>query len=195
MTVTQRSVCVLALSLLIRPVRRASIRRPSSTVPAAGALGTQAARRAACRSDRRRRATTREAGRYAVSDRVRRTARTIATFRHGTNLTNPNQIEVDQLRVVPPGANTAALTPGVSTRADRSGGGAVQSAPLGGTPPTAGVAAPPIYGSGANNASRRRRPTRAQRATERWRVRQRGVLMAGAWTDARHIRRFDQQGH
>jgi lipoprotein NlpD len=73
------------------------------------------------------------------------------------NLTNPNQIEVDQLlRVVPPGANTAALTPGVST-APIGGSASVQSAPLGSTAPatgaTAGVAAPPLYGSAANNAS------------------------------------------
>ncbi len=63
------------------------------------------------------------------------------------NMTNPNQIEVDQLlRVAPPGANLAAATPGVST-APIVGGG-VQAQPLsvryganGGTPP------PPNYGS------------------------------------------------
>src|SRR5471032_1822253 len=45
------------------------------------------------------------------------------------NMTNPNQIEVDQLlRVAPPGANLAAATPGVST-APIVGGG-VQAQPL-----------------------------------------------------------------
>jgi lipoprotein NlpD len=45
------------------------------------------------------------------------------------NMTNPNQIEVDQLlRVAPPGANLAAATPGVSTAPVM--GGAVQSQPL-----------------------------------------------------------------
>jgi lipoprotein NlpD len=45
------------------------------------------------------------------------------------NLTNPNQIEVDQLlRVVPPGSNPLATVPGVST-APVAGNG-VQSAPL-----------------------------------------------------------------
>ncbi len=69
------------------------------------------------------------------------------------NLTNPNQIEVDQLlRVAPPGANAAAMTPGVAT-APVTNGGAVQGAPL--APSTASAAAapatngavPPTYGS------------------------------------------------
>ncbi|MCG5073802.1 peptidoglycan DD-metalloendopeptidase family protein [Paraburkholderia tagetis] len=53
------------------------------------------------------------------------------------NLTNPNQIEVDQLlRVVPPGAsNATAGTPGV--------------VPAPGAAPGAQAAMPPIYGSGA----------------------------------------------
>lgn len=78
------------------------------------------------------------------------------------NLTNPNQIEVDQLlRVVPPGANPAGVTPGVAT-APIIGGAAVQSAPLGSSaatpgagnaPAAAGVAAPPLYGTTANNAA------------------------------------------
>ncbi|PMS17929.1 peptidase [Trinickia dabaoshanensis] len=70
------------------------------------------------------------------------------------NLSNPNQIEVDQLlRVAPPGANVAAVTPGVAT-APVTTGGAVQGAPL--TPsssasasgPASANAAPPIYGTG-----------------------------------------------
>lgn len=70
------------------------------------------------------------------------------------NLTNPNQIEVDQLlRVAPPGANAAAMTPGVAT-APVTNGGAVQGAPLGsssvGAPPapTTNAAVPPMYASG-----------------------------------------------
>ncbi|SDC35251.1 peptidoglycan DD-metalloendopeptidase family protein [Paraburkholderia lycopersici] len=61
------------------------------------------------------------------------------------NLTNPNQIEVDQLlRVVPPGAgNASAYTPGVVT-APVPGVGA----PAAGSP-----AQPPIYGPGAPAAA------------------------------------------
>jgi lipoprotein NlpD len=56
--------------------------------------------------------------------------RDIATW---NNLTNPNQIEVDQLlRVVPPGANVAAMVPGVATAP--IGGGAVATRPLTGAP-------------------------------------------------------------
>jgi len=64
------------------------------------------------------------------------------------NLTNPNQIEVDQLlRVVPPGAsNAAAYTPGVVT-APVPGMGAAPVAPA------AGSSTPPIYGSGSNATS------------------------------------------
>ncbi|MGV2291509.1 peptidoglycan DD-metalloendopeptidase family protein [Trinickia sp. YCB016] len=73
--------------------------------------------------------------------------RDIATW---NNLANPNQIEVDQLlRVAPPGANVAAVTPGVATAP--IGGGAVQSAPLANNAPAgaSGVnpAQPPVYGS------------------------------------------------
>ncbi|WP_338862944.1 peptidoglycan DD-metalloendopeptidase family protein [Mycetohabitans rhizoxinica] len=72
------------------------------------------------------------------------------------NLTNPNQIEVDQLlRVVPPGANVAASPPGVA--AAPLGGAAVQSRPLGGpaepgAATTPSTAAPP-YGSAPAIAS------------------------------------------
>jgi lipoprotein NlpD len=71
--------------------------------------------------------------------------RDIATW---NNLTNPNQIEVDQLlRVVPPGAtNAAAYTPGVVT-APVPGVAPAPGAPAAGVP-----AQPPIYGSGANAA-------------------------------------------
>jgi lipoprotein NlpD len=82
--------------------------------------------------------------------------RDIATW---NNLANPNQIEVDQLlRVAPPGANTAAMTPGVAT-APVTNGGAVQGAPL--SPPSpsapataaANAATPPIYGSSAGSTA------------------------------------------
>ncbi|TAM03680.1 MAG: LysM peptidoglycan-binding domain-containing protein [Paraburkholderia sp.] len=54
------------------------------------------------------------------------------------NLTNPNQIEVDQLlRVVPPGAGATAMTPGVVTAPVPAG--SVQNVP-------------PVYGAGANAA-------------------------------------------
>ncbi|HXZ07836.1 MAG TPA: peptidoglycan DD-metalloendopeptidase family protein [Paraburkholderia sp.] len=84
--------------------------------------------------------------------------RDIATW---NNLTNPNQIEVDQLlRVAPPGANVAAITPGVAT-SPVGGAGGVQSAPLGVTAPAPGVtgatagvaAAPPLLGSAANGVA------------------------------------------
>jgi lipoprotein NlpD len=69
--------------------------------------------------------------------------RDIATW---NNLTNPNQIEVDQLlRVAPPGANVAASTPGVITAPVP--GGNVTNVP----PP--GAAVPPIVGSGAGAAA------------------------------------------
>jgi lipoprotein NlpD len=67
------------------------------------------------------------------------------------NVTNPNQIEVDQLlRVVPPGQDAAGVTPGVATAPVV--GGPVQSAPLSGAPAAPGAsasAAPPIYASAA----------------------------------------------
>ncbi|PQV50877.1 peptidoglycan DD-metalloendopeptidase family protein [Paraburkholderia sp. BL21I4N1] len=156
MTVTQRSVCVLALSLLMSACATRLDQAPVIDRSGSGALGTQAAQPPVPLGPP-------PPGYYRVKpgDTLYRIAlengqnyRDISTW---NNLTNPNQIEVDQLlRVVPPGANTAALTPGVST-APIGNGGAVQSAPLGSTPPAvgaaAGVATPPIYGSGANNAS------------------------------------------
>ncbi|REE18773.1 MULTISPECIES: peptidoglycan DD-metalloendopeptidase family protein [unclassified Paraburkholderia] len=159
MTVTQRSVCVLALSLLMTACASRLDQAPVVDRSGGGVLGTQAAQPAVPLGPP-------PPGYYRVKpgDTLYRIAlengqnyRDISAW---NNLTNPNQIEVDQLlRVVPPGANTAALTPGVST-APIGSGGAVQSAPLGSTPPAAGgtagaagVAAPPIYGSTTNNAS------------------------------------------
>jgi lipoprotein NlpD len=69
--------------------------------------------------------------------------RDIATW---NNLTNPNQIEVDQLlRVAPPGANVAASTPGVIT-APVPGGNVTNV-------PPSGAAVPPIVGAGAGAAA------------------------------------------
>ncbi|MFM0625439.1 peptidoglycan DD-metalloendopeptidase family protein [Paraburkholderia xenovorans] len=159
MTVTQRSVCVLALSLLMTACASRLDQAPVVDRSGGGVLTTQGAQPAVPLGPP-------PPGYYRVKpgDTLYRIAlengqnyRDISAW---NNLTNPNQIEVDQLlRVVPPGANTAALTPGVST-APIGSGGAVQSAPLGSTPSAAGgtagaagVAAPPIYGSATNNAS------------------------------------------
>ncbi|MGF6771345.1 lipoprotein NlpD [Paraburkholderia sp. GAS199] len=155
MTVTQRSVCVLALSLLMTACASRLDQAPVVDRSGGTVLGTQAAQQPAVPLG------PPPPGYYRVKpgDTLYRIAlengqnyRDISAW---NNLTNPNQIEVDQLlRVVPPGANTAALTPGVAT-APIGSGGAVQSAPLGstnGTPAAAGVAAPPLYSSAANNA-------------------------------------------
>jgi lipoprotein NlpD len=155
MTVTQRSVCVLALSLLMTACASRLDQAPVVDRSGGGALSTQAAQAAPLGPP--------PPGYYRVKpgDTLYRIAlengqnyRDISAW---NNLTNPNQIEVDQLlRVVPPGANTAALTPGVST-APIGNGGAVQSAPLASAPSStgaaAGVAMPPMIGSTGNNAS------------------------------------------
>jgi len=156
MTVTQRSACVLALSLLVTACASRLDQAPVVDRSGGGTLSTQGAQPAVPLGPP-------PPGYYRVKpgDTLYRIAlengqnyRDISAW---NNLTNPNQIEVDQLlRVVPPGANAAALTPGVST-APVGSGAAVQSAPLGSTPSAtgaaAGVAMPPIYGSSANNAS------------------------------------------
>lgn len=157
MTVTQRSVCVLALSLLMTACASRLDQAPVVDRSGGGTLSTQAAQQPAVPLG------PPPPGYYRVKpgDTLYRIAlengqnyRDISAW---NNLTNPNQIEVDQLlRVVPPGANTAALTPGVATAP--IGGGAVQSAPLNSAAPSTGAAAgvaaaPPIYGSGSNAAS------------------------------------------
>jgi lipoprotein NlpD len=153
LTVAQRSVCVVALSVLTACATRLD---NAPVVDRSGNLSTQAAQ------------TPPPAvplgppppGYYRVKpgDTLYRIAlengqnyRDIAAW---NNLTNPNQIEVDQLlRVAPPGANVAALTPGVATSPIIGGG--VQSAPLSSSPaPVTGVApgaaaVPPVYGSGS----------------------------------------------
>ncbi|MEA3121385.1 MAG: lipoprotein NlpD, partial [Paraburkholderia sp.] len=77
------------------------------------------------------------------------------------NLANPNQIEVDQLlRVMPPGQNAAAVTPGVATAPVV--GGPVQTEPLSNSPastsgPTSAsgshAAMPPMYGSAVGSTA------------------------------------------
>jgi lipoprotein NlpD len=119
----ERGVCVLALSLLAACATRME---NAPIVDQSGAvIGTQGAQPAGPPPP----------GYYRVKpgDTLYRIAlengqnyRDIASW---NNMTNPNQIEVDQLlRVAPPGTNPAALTPGVSTAP--IAGGAVQSQPL-----------------------------------------------------------------
>jgi len=157
LSVTQRSVCVLALSLLMTACASRLDQAPVVDRSGGSVLSTQAAQQPAVPLG------PPPPGYYRVKpgDTLYRIAlengqnyRDISAW---NNLTNPNQIEVDQLlRVVPPGANTAALTPGVAT-APIGSNGAVQSAPLNGSAPSAGaaagVAAPPIYGSSTSNAA------------------------------------------
>ncbi len=153
LTVAQRSVCVVALSLLTACATRLD---NAPVVDKSGDLGTQAAQQPAAPVP----LGPPPPGYYRVKpgDTLYRIAlengqnyRDIATW---NNLSNPNQIEVDQLlRVAPPGANVAALTPGVAT--SPIAGGGVQTAPLGSSPApgpggAAGVASvPPVYGAGS----------------------------------------------
>jgi lipoprotein NlpD len=159
LTVAQRSVCVVALSLLAACATRLD---NAPVVDRSGDLGTQSAQAAAAPVP----LGPPPPGYYRVKpgDTLYRIAlengqnyRDIATW---NNLSNPNQIEVDQLlRVAPPGANLAAITPGVATSPVVGGG--VQTAPLGGTPApapgpggTAGLASvPPVYGAGSTATS------------------------------------------
>src|ERR1700728_2207401 len=159
LTVAQRSVCVVALSLLTACATRLD---NAPVVDRSGDLGTQSAQAAAAPVP----LGPPPPGYYRVKpgDTLYRIAlengqnyRDIATW---NNLSNPNQIEVDQLlRVAPPGANLAAITPGVATSPVVGGG--VQTAPLGGTPApapgpggTAGLASvPPVYGAGSTATS------------------------------------------
>jgi lipoprotein NlpD len=161
LTVAQRSVCVVALSLLTACATRLD---NAPVVDKSGDLGTLSAQQPPAPPVP---LGPPPPGYYRVKpgDTLYRIAlengqnyRDIATW---NNLTNPNQIEVDQLlRVAPPGANVAALTPGVATSPVIGGG--VQSAPLGGAPgnsapppgaaPSGLASAPPVYGAGPNAA-------------------------------------------
>ncbi|MFT4066851.1 peptidoglycan DD-metalloendopeptidase family protein [Paraburkholderia sp.] len=156
MTVTQRSVCVLALSLLMTACASRLDQAPVVDLSGGGTLATAPG------------AASQPAvplgppppGYYRVKpgDTLYRIAlengqnyRDISAW---NNLTNPNQIEVDQLlRVVPPGANGAAMTPGVAT-APIGSSGTVQSAPLNNNAPaTVGAAMPPLYGAAPNGTA------------------------------------------
>ncbi|CAH2771159.1 MAG: Murein hydrolase activator NlpD [uncultured Caballeronia sp.] len=122
----QRGVCVVALCALAACATRMD---QAPVVDRTGsAIGTQAAQDGAVLPP----------GYYRVKqgDTLYRIAlengqnyRDIASW---NNMTNPNQIEVDQLlRLAPPGVNLAAATPGVSTVPIVGGG--VQAQPLNNT--------------------------------------------------------------
>jgi len=140
LTVVQRSASVIALCLLTACATRFD---QAPVVDRTAPLGTAAAQPAVPLGPP-------PPGYYRVKpgDNLYRIAlengqnyRDIATW---NNLANANQIEVDQLlRVVPPGANVAASTPGVVTAPIP--GGNVQNIPP-------GAAMPPVYSSGATGA-------------------------------------------
>ncbi len=129
LTVVQRGVCAVMLSVLAACATRMD---QAPVVDRSGsAVGTQAAQDGSALPP-----GPPPPGYYRVKphDTLYRIAlengqnyRDIAAW---NNITDPNQIEVDQLlRVAPPGANLAAATPGVSTAPVIIGGG-VQSQPL-----------------------------------------------------------------
>jgi lipoprotein NlpD len=163
LTAVQRVVCVLALTTLAGCATRLDqapvVDRSSALSTSAGPFTAQGASQGAAPLG------PPPPGYYRVKpgDTLYRIAlengqnyRDIAAW---NNLANPNQIEVDQLlRVAPPGANTAAMTPGVATAPVT--GGAVQGAPLGSSAAagTSGTAAPnaqlpPVYGSGPGSTA------------------------------------------
>src|SRR6201985_2545177 len=133
MTVTQRSVCVLALSLLMSACASRLDQAPVVDRSGSGALGTQDAQQPAVPLG------PPPPGYYRVKpgDTLYRIAlangqnyRDIATW---NNLTTPNQIEVAHLlRAAPPATPPTVATPGVATAP--IAGGAVQSAPIAGAP-------------------------------------------------------------
>jgi lipoprotein NlpD len=147
LTAVQRMVCVAALSVLAACATRMD--NAPVVDRTGGAIGTQAAQDGAVLPP-----GPPPPGYYRVKpgDTLYRIAlengqnyRDIASW---NNMTNPNQIEVDQLlRVAPPGANLAAATPGVST-APIVGGG-VQAQPLTNTYGANSTMLPqaPAYGS------------------------------------------------
>jgi lipoprotein NlpD len=158
LTVAQRGVCVVALVMLTACATRLD---NAPVVDKSGNFGTQTSQAIPGQAQPAVPLGPPPPGYYRVKlgDTLYRIAlengqnyRDIASW---NNLTNPNQIEVDQLlRVAPPGANVAAMTPGVSTSPIVGGG--VQSAPLAnpGAPATGNSgfvpAAPPAYGSASS---------------------------------------------
>jgi lipoprotein NlpD len=162
-TLARRGTCVIALSLLAACATRLD---QAPVVDRTTTLGTTAAQPPAPLGPP-------PPGYYRVKpgDTLYRIAlengqnyRDIAAW---NNLANPNAIEVDQLlRVVPPGANPGAYTPGVTTApvpgigapvvqgAPAAQGAPGAPAPGASAPATSGVAAmPPIYGPSGNGAT------------------------------------------
>jgi lipoprotein NlpD len=152
LSVAQRSVCVAMLSVLAACATRLD---QAPVVDRSGTLGTVSQTGAAPAAQPPVPLGPPPPGYYRVKpgDTLYRIAlengqnyRDIASW---NNLTNPNQIEVDQLlRVAPPGANGAPMVAGVATAPIV--GGAVQGAPLNGAPatPSAGAAnQPPLVGN------------------------------------------------
>src|SRR6202000_1313181 len=135
LTVAQRGVCVLALSLLAACATRLD---NAPVVVRSGARGSTEAAQQAAQPPAPLGPPPPGYYRVKPGDTLYRIAlengqnyRDISAW---NNLTNPNKIEVDQLlRVAPPGANPAALTPGVAT-APIGPTGTVQSAPLANAP-------------------------------------------------------------
>lgn len=147
-TVARRGACVIALSLLAACATRLD---QAPIVDRSSTLGTTAAQPAAPLGPP-------PPGYYRVKpgDTLYRIAlengqnyRDIAAW---NNLANPNAIEVDQLlRVVPPGANPGAYTPGVTTApVPGIGASPAPASPAPGMPPASAGAPsnmPPIYGA------------------------------------------------
>src|SRR6201991_2770453 len=157
LTVAQRGVCVLQLSLLAACATRLD------NEPAADRSGARDTGPAQQAAQPPAPLGPPPPGYYRVKpgDTLYRIAlengqnyRDIATW---NNLTNPNQIEVAQLlRVAPPGTTPTVATPGVATAP--IAGGAVQSAPIAGAPTggpssapgAASATKPPLYGATSN---------------------------------------------
>ena len=150
-TLAQRGACVIALSLLAACATRLD---QAPVVDRTSTLGASATQPAVPLGPP-------PPGYYRVKpgDTLYRIAlengqnyRDIAAW---NNLANPNAIEVDQLlRVVPPGANPGAYTPGVTTAPVP--GIAAPATPAPGTvgAPASGLAAvPPIYGASGPGAT------------------------------------------
>lgn len=147
----QRVICAVALSSLAACATRFD---QAPVVDRSDALGTQSSTQAAAQPAVPLGPPPPGYYRVKPGDTLYRIAlengqnyRDIAAW---NNLTNPNQIEVDQLlRVVAPGTNAAAASPGV-TSAPITNSGVVQAAPLapGATrAPAANAAMPPTVGS------------------------------------------------
>jgi lipoprotein NlpD len=150
LSVAQRSVCVAMLSVLAACATRLD---QAPVVDRSGTLGTVSQTGATPAAQPPVPLGPPPPGYYRVKpgDTLYRIAlengqnyRDIASW---NNLTNPNQIEVDQLlRVAPPGANGAPLVAGVpGAVAAPAAGAAMQGAPA--TPGAGATNQPPLYGA------------------------------------------------